>query len=304
MVNRREYQFLLADRAELDRLIAMTPESAVLARMSLESRRRQVVEELEVFRVPLRWPAEAKLTFSGKPVVGGTGIDAAFGVKVVKAFADAVATVGAAKRTSLPARGPIPNREDYRLMITGTTRGSFGFELQETLEPGRPVVGWSYVEGALEHVRSILQSSTTGDDDSLASAITEVHPRAIASLRTFVKTVLDYEAICTFSFNGRVFRYSDASEVRRSYTNLGPKNIREWEDELVGAFEGYLPRSKRAEFRDYRTRSVISLRVDPRVSGDNENQINDILRQRVHVRVHARQVGNGTPIRMIVSISR
>ena len=219
--------FLLSDRAELDRLIAMTPESAVIDRMSLESRKHQVAEEIEAFPVPTRWPTEARLTFSGKPVVGRTGIDAAFGVRAVKAFSDVVATIGADQRTPLAERGPIPKRDDFRLLITGTTRGSFGFELQEAFDPGGLVPVSSPVEEALEKVRSILKASIVGDDDSLASATAEVRPRAIASLRTFLVTMLENEATCALSFNGEVFRYRDVDEVRRSYTNLDPKNIRE-----------------------------------------------------------------------------
>ncbi len=303
-MNKREYQFLLSDRAELDRLIAMTPESAIIDRMSLESRKQQVVEEIEAFPLPSRWPTEARLVFSGKPIVGRVGIDAAFGIKVLKAFSDAVATVGADQKTRLAERGPIPNREDFRLMITGTTRGSFGFELQEALERGGLASDSSPVEMALEKVRSILKSSIAGDDDSLASATAEVHPRAVDSLRTFVKTMVDNEATCALSFNGEVFRYSDVAEVRRSYTNLDPKNIREWDEEFVGSFAGYLPNSKRTEFLDHGTRSLISLKVDHRVSSDHSVRINDFLNQRVSIRVRARQVGNSSPTRVLVGIKR
>ena len=175
-VNKREYQHLLADQAELDRLIAMTPESAIIDRMSLESRRQQVVEEIQAFPVPDRWPAEARLVFYGEPVAGRIGIDASFGVKAVKAFTDAVAIVGADQSMPLADRGPIPNRKDFNLMITGTTRGSFGFELQEAVDSSKPTPERSPVENALEKVRDILKASTVAGDDSLASATTKVHP--------------------------------------------------------------------------------------------------------------------------------
>ncbi len=54
----RDYHFLRAELAELDRLLSMTPESAVIDRMSLKYRRSQVQAELE--------PVRRRL--SGRPV--------------------------------------------------------------------------------------------------------------------------------------------------------------------------------------------------------------------------------------------
>ena len=46
-ISERQDQFLRAELAELDKLLSMTPESAVIDRMSLEYRRSQVQEELD-----------------------------------------------------------------------------------------------------------------------------------------------------------------------------------------------------------------------------------------------------------------
>ena len=74
----RQYEFLRADLAELNNLLSMMPESAVVDRMSLEYRRSQVEAELEAFQPPPRWPATAHLAFNGRPVVDREGIYADF----------------------------------------------------------------------------------------------------------------------------------------------------------------------------------------------------------------------------------
>lgn len=54
----KEYRHLRADLAELDRLIAMTPESDVIDRSSLEARRNQVAEgQAGIDRPPEMEPA-------------------------------------------------------------------------------------------------------------------------------------------------------------------------------------------------------------------------------------------------------
>ena len=201
-MNRREYHHLRAQLDELDKLLAMTPESAVINRMSLEYRRSQVAEELETYPVPVRWPVAARLTFKGAPVVDRRGINAAFGANAVQAFATAVAFVGASQRGVLNERGPIPNRENYRLLITGTSPGSFGFEIEEVLEQeqqGRFGTDSSQVELAIEQVKSILKASVS-NDDALAEAVDYTHPRALAALHHFLKIMADNQAVCSLSF--------------------------------------------------------------------------------------------------------
>ena len=93
--------------------------------------RLDVESELSSVAAPNREPARARLTFRGRPVVGQHGIFAEFGAKATSAFADAVAKVAAGLSGPLASMGPIPNRDESRLLITGTALGSFGFELEE-----------------------------------------------------------------------------------------------------------------------------------------------------------------------------
>ena len=122
----REYRFLLSEQAELERLLERTAPESVISRMSLQDRLTEVHEELEAHGEASsadRRPIAVRLTFRGKPVVGSHGIRADFGPDAVKSFAHAVELVGAAQHSELGTRGVVPNRENYQLLITDTTRG-------------------------------------------------------------------------------------------------------------------------------------------------------------------------------------
>ena len=288
----RNYRSLRSEVAELDKLIAMTPESAVIDRMSLESRRSRVQEELESYELPARWPAACGVIFSGKPVVDRRGIDARFGTKVVEAFTDSIVFAGASQMGPLSDNGPVPNREDYGLLITGAIRGSFGFEIEEAGESKLTIQGHSPVELGIVQVKSILKASVSGDE-ALDSALAEAHPRTLAKLQLFLKTMESHGAYCALSFKDDVFRFSNVGQVRQSLESLSQDNAQVDEKEISGVFRGYLPANRQAEFVDAESREVLSGRVLASVR--NAEGINEILNRRAVITVRIRQVGNRPP---------
>lgn len=291
-MNRKEYEYLLEQQSGLDDLLTMVPEDAVIDRISLQSRRDRVAAKLATYPAPPRWPATARLTFNGRPVAAGGGIAVDFANRAVKEFADTVASVGASLRGSLSDRGPVPHRENYSLLITGTATGSFGFEMEEDVERSRHAPGESPVESAIEQVNAIFKS-LSGSDEALAVAISDTHPRAIQNLRDFLNILATNNATCALAFKGDVFRFTDVGQVQRSLNRLGPDSIREYSDEISGAFLGYLPDSRQAEFRNSKTGEVISGKVDLRMR--NADAINDHRGQSALLSVRVRKVGSGRP---------
>ena len=286
----RQYHYLRAELAKLNDILAMTPESAAIDRMSLEYRKAQVEEELEANPPPPRWPATAHLAFNGKPVVDRSGIYADFAGTAVDAFAKAVTSLAASQQTTLGERGVIPNREQYRLLVTGTSHGSFGFEVEEASDPQATYLAdESLVELAIGQAKGILESLLVGEE-ALAEAIADADGRALDDLRDFLEVMADNEAICSLSFKNASFGFRDVGQVRRGVVSLGRDNLREGEAELRGHFQGFLPQSRRAEFVEDDSGEVISCRVDNAV--DNPEVINSILGQRINVGARFRQVGN------------
>jgi hypothetical protein len=291
-MNIHEYRQLQAERSALQELITQVPESSVIDRMSLESRKRDVEAAIAAQPAPTREPASVRLTFRGKPVVESYGVFADFGTAVVDKFTNAVASIGASQSVPLGTRGPLPRSEEFRLLITGTALGSFGFELEEAPKQDMFFPEISFVEPAIEQTKAIMEASLESDD-KLTEAISEVDPRALDSIREFLKTMADQEAICAIEFKGEVFRFADVGQVRRSEQRLSKDNIHEADEELFGRFQGVLPRRRTFEFMIEDTKDVISGKVGAEITDASE--INHVLEEPVKIQVHTKQVGEGRP---------
>ncbi|MGE4125810.1 MAG: hypothetical protein AB7E59_11175 [Pusillimonas sp.] len=283
---------LLAEQTFLRRDLSETPETARLTRMSIEARLRKVEAELAALPVDERAPARARLTFDGVPVIRSHGIFADFGMRAVNSFTEAVASVAASLTAPLAAMGPIPNRDQNQLLITGTAVGSFGFELEEyrteqlTLEDSSPVAN------ALERTQALLQS-TLGDDEALADIASETDPRALDKIRAFLRVLADNNAICELQCGGRGVRFTDVGQVNRSIARLAADNLHESEEQLHGEFIGVLPNSRSFEFKLASDHEIIRGKVSPRLQ--NVDDINAHLNHIVQIQVTKTQVGNGRP---------
>ena len=291
-MNNEDRQHLLAERTFLQRLLAKTPATAWLTRMSDEARLRKVEAQLAALPADERTPARARLTFDGVPVIRSHGIFADFGMKAVSSFTEAVASVAASLSAPLAAMGPIPNRDQNQLLITSTAVGSFGFELEEYRAEQLALVEASPVATALERTQALLQS-TLGNDDDLADIASETDPRALDKVRTFLKVLADNSAVCALQYGGSGVRFTDVGQVSRSLARLAADNLHESEEQLRGVFVGVLPNSRSFEFRLASDGQIIRGKVSPRVQ--NVDAINDHLHSAVQIDVTRTQVGNGRP---------
>ena len=156
---------------------------------------RDVLEQAQIsFRRRLTYPnflraAPARLTFGGKPVIGQHGILADFGAKALTAFEKAVASVGASQDGHLNWMGPIPNRDAYRQLITGTAYGSFGFQFEDSsLHDGRSVPHNPQASSAVKMLMKVLQASVeTHDNRELADLLGDLNRRAIKDVCEFLE---------------------------------------------------------------------------------------------------------------------
>jgi len=295
-MNRLDRQHLLAEQKFLREHLDRLPVSARLTRMSVASKLHSVEQTLTDSPLDEHEPAHVRLTFNGRPVISTYGIFAEFGMKAVSNFTDAVATVAASLSmdTALAPMGPVPNREQYQLIITGSALGSFGFELEEYRTGQLPLEEVSPVAQALEHTQKLL-ASTLASDEELADSASETDPRALDKVRTFLQTLAENEAICTMQYREKSFRFTDPGQVNRSLARLGQDNIKEEPKVLVGEFHGVLPEGNTRTFQFViaDTRNVIRGTVGPGIR--DANIINNHLYQPVQIRVVETRVANGRP---------
>ncbi len=308
-MNARDYRFLLAERITLRRLIDQTDADEAIVRASFEHRLQDVETELAAYGEHSSRLVGARLTFSGRSVDRNRGMSADFFSDSVGEFAKAVHYIGVGQRqTPLPPSGTVPYGEDYRLLVTGVARGSFGIRVEEASRQ-MPLLGEStLVELAIEELKSILEASV-GDDEQLADAIGEIDPRALGQVRAFLKTVADNRAVCALEFRGREFGFRDAAQVRRSENRLSNDNIREDDATVGGKFLGFFPYRPRAQFQVDNVDSdflnteigrIITARVAPSVADDVD--INSILNQAVRINVRTRRVGTGRPRYVVTAV--
>ena len=211
-MTQREHRFLLSEQATLQNMIARISPGNIVTRKSFEARLEQVQDELKAYDGLSPRSIKARLTFRGKPVRDSYGVSADFAGEAVNYFADAVATVGAGSRAPLGQR--------FDLVITGTARGSFGFEIEDATQTPSHIGESTPVEAAIEQIMEIMKASTE-TDEHLAAAISETDPRALSAIRKFLKTVADNDAICALQLNDDVFAFRDNAQVQTSADRLG-----------------------------------------------------------------------------------
>ena len=300
------HRFLLSEQAALNDLISRAPKSSVITRSSLASRLRDVEDELEQYEGLSPHLMEAELVFRGAPVSGSEGIWGDFGGMAVSDFSKAVMSVGASSVGTLSATGPVAGADRYRLLITGVTRGSFGFQIREESAQSAMFGESTDVELAVEQVKRILEASV-GTDEQLAEAITNSDQRALGGIQTFLRTVSDHDAVCSLSYKGAVFSFNDPQQVKRSYERLGADYIKEYDVVLVGQFLGFFPVNPRAQFRitggditiaEGQQGQVIIAPVEPGMmdaTGADTIQRLPLTERTVRVAARARSVGSGRP---------
>ena len=105
------------------------PEDHEVERIGLEYRLRKARERLQGVSIPPR-PKTVDLAFQGTPVVDGVGIDANFAGKTTTAFAESTVLTIAGSTGQLKDTGAMPNKGLGQQLISGTTSGSFGFEIE------------------------------------------------------------------------------------------------------------------------------------------------------------------------------
>jgi len=279
-------------RSEIEtvsKMLAEIPKEFAIDRMGLESRIEVLQRELS--QLPSKpSAAKARLTFRGRPVVGSKGIFADFASKATAAFSELVTVLAAAQSKPVAWTGPISNREETQLLVTGTATGSFGFELEEhVLQSIVPEIE-SPIASALAQSRNLLES-VVGDDDELTESIAGLDERAVTNLRRFLEVMVTNDAVCCLSYRDRDFGFRDVSQVRLGLERLDRDNFHEETASYSGVFLGILPTRRTFEFKVASEETVISGKIGSEISAPDEINLN--LGTVVSITLVATRLGHG-----------
>lgn len=246
---RSELEWLEADLAAVEDILAIADDDDVLTRSSMGARRDGLREQLAALKgQPVRCTAEASLVFGGRPVHGTHGIDAAFAGDAVTRFQSLVKTYGAAERHDgeLSDSGRLPGSgTDDRLRIVGVVRGSFGFAFEEATSQ------FSFTDTpATTNVEAVaeLMAATVGSEHEFEEAIESVDKRVASALSGLLETI--HKAGATFRIESRHTRQDfDATRLDLACRRLLSVEKTTEHMALRARFLGVLPEGRRFEMR-------------------------------------------------------
>ena len=300
-MNQNQYNSLRAEIDTVTNFLEKIPSNRFLERLSFEGRLKELEEKLDSVDT-LRINKKAIITFRGKPVDRSHGITAEFSGKAINGLNDMVASFVASLNKNLKDRGPIPDRSQNQLMITGTAVGSFGFEF-ELPEPDYDIFAEkNNTENALSNIQSLLRKTSDGTDDDISDLMSDIHPRAIKKISEFLIFLQRNEALFAMEYNKQIFRVETDSQLDTIINRLDDKNISITSETYQGRFKGFLPKSNKFEFFDNGSGEIITGKVD--ASMIEPDVINSYFLDRLAtVTFNVVQFGQAKPKYSIVQLS-
>lgn len=297
----RRKDALLSEIGEVEAILKKIPSENVIDRFGLESRLKELNEELEQLPDRIQEPERLSLTFRGEPVRGSTAISADFAGSASSAFVDAFSAIIAGLKGSLKYSGPIPDKASAPLMITGMATGSFGFEMELPNLQGEFFEERASAGGAVEILKELLRVSAKGTDDDISDIVEEIHPRAVRKVADFLSEISKKGAWCGLEFRDSYFKYSSLEELKSSEERLRKENISETEETYFGEFQGFLPQGRNFEFAVSDGSGIIRGRLGPDIE-DPDSLNREWLHQPTRVKFNVVQVGQGRPRYTLVSL--
>ena len=265
--------FVAADLATVNQLLDKLTDKDVFAKLGLQSRRRELEEQLASLATERSVSASASLFFSGDPVLANRGIEASFGAQAMERFQDLVTKIFAVQHTgSLGQRGSIPGKDASKLHITNVVRNSFGFRLEE-MSPQANMLE-SPLKDAVDEATRLMEVFGLENEEAFESEVEELDGRVLTTIRDFFGTLSEHRA--TFRLvSGDVDKSFHAQNITRAAERAKITTLDEAEVELAGQLAGALRESRIFEFRPDRPQpTFIKGTIGPELTADQISGIN------------------------------
>lgn len=235
MTTRTDRQFLKVQVLETQRLQQLTAGHPLMSH-ALSIRQKELNEQVQALPLGKKEP-RAVLFFSGEPVTGSLGIDAAFAGRVMEPFQKMVAADFAYRwHGRVAGRGSSQSESHSRLMLSGLPRGSFGLEL--TAAPNDDLFAEDELADSLSHVTRVVDASVRGDED-FASELTETAPRVVQNLKSFLEVIAKGRAGLRLE-SGDLRTEMTPEQASRAFERVSETQSEEETVNLTGTFKGVL----------------------------------------------------------------
>jgi hypothetical protein len=267
MTTRRQREFIKTQLIETERLLELTAGHPVMS-YGLEQRKEELEDQLKELPLGAKEPRTV-LFFSGEPVRGSLGIDAAFASRVLEPFQNMVVSDHAQRwNGTLGTRGRRRGEGESRLLLTGLPRGSFGLELSKA--DNDELFEEDQLADTLAHVTRLIDSAGRSDED-FATELDETSPRVLQNLREFLKVVSEGHAgLWVESGDYRCTLAPD--QASDAFERVSATVTKDEEVEEQGTFRGLLLESWRFDFLN-EAGHKISGRLDDDLTPDEASEM-------------------------------
>ncbi|MFN7922689.1 MAG: hypothetical protein U0Q16_21470 [Bryobacteraceae bacterium] len=248
MTAKLDREQLAAELSALDNVLASVRPNDLLGRIGLESRRREIVRQLEELSGAVENRAKVALFFGGEPVVGSMGIQAGFGTKAVGSFQDLLSKVwSTVDGGALQPMGPIRDKDASTLHITNLVHGSFGFLLEEIDEGATEMMFETALKKAADQVADYITAFADENEATFSRVIEDVNPRVFLSIRDFFGYM--HKGHATFRLvEGHRDEKFDHVAVERAWLRAEASKVDEDRITVKGKLLGIIPIGRRFEF--------------------------------------------------------
>jgi hypothetical protein len=290
MLAKLERDFLEADIAAVTKLLSVHSEDEDPIEHFQYAQRLEMLQTKirELNARALQEPAGVALFFGGNPVFGSHGIEVSFAGAAVSKFQDLVSKrFVSLEQGPLSPRGPVPFRDETKLIVTDVVRGSFGF-LLETASPGNAELQTS-LKSVVGDVTQTVSRMAAPDEELFEEAATDVDERLLSALKDFFK-VLDDAGASVRLVEGQRDLELDQVAVQRARRRVEGLSITDGEQTISGEIVGWAQYGCRFELRRPDGQGVIMGRVRREAMDKMVDEGHNPLNRHYEARLQVREV--------------
>lgn len=231
-------------------LVSANRSNDIVGEMQLEHRLKKLTKRVDELKENSLNDnsASVALFFGGHPVIGSKGIAAEFAGIALEQFQNLVGKVFATNELGeLGQRGKVPFKSHSELMVTGLTRGSFGFVLDEM--SGQVQLEASQLTHIVDKVAHLLRDTAAQDEAVFEALLEDLDPRSLIALKEFFSNLDSNKATIRVVEQDLDFTL-DGSAIHRARVRTEATSIEEETSEIEGILVGFLPEHRKFELRD------------------------------------------------------
>lgn len=289
MLRKLELDTLNAEISSLDFLISERIEDDPIGASQFLKRKNNLLAKIQTIQHHANSAASVGLFFGGSPVFGSKGIDSNFASSILGKFQSIVNKRYAFLETgALSSRGPVPNSNNAKLMITDVARGSFGFILEEN-----PKEVLADVDTELKHVvddvSGILARISSVDENIFNEAFEELDDRTLIDVKSFYEELASSKATLKIVDNDNEYVLT-LDRINIAKNRMDSVSMSEERDFSVTGKLFLLPSDKRFEIQAEVEGSPFRGRVSKGFIEANKLRLDDLVGSQASFRLTARDM--------------